>query len=81
MVDFELDAAGHLKWVIEFQCIEAEGHIYFYSATSHPNKATIDSFLRRAREAGLGVYLDSGLGTKRVDHTDFSYDAPKMAQK
>lgn len=67
-------------FVLEFQCIQGKSSIDFtginwYSAVASPGDAFIDAVLQRARDIGLGVYMDFGFGTYRVPQTNCSYDA------
>ena len=68
---------GEYEWIIEFQCKQAKILWYqwvsfyginFYSRRyDDPNQ--VDEMARRARERGLGPFLDSGSNLYVVDHT------------
>lgn len=74
IVDFEIDeATGLYDWVIEFQCTEDAKNggvdftgFNFYSRQQQPGDEYIDNMIQRARDRGLGVYLDTEPGVFRV---------------
>lgn len=81
IVDFEEDPQdpGQYKWVIEFQCKEATvlGHkfvsftgINFYSKYYQVDENYLNNMVTRARAAGLGVYLDAGVGIRKMDFSN-----------
>ena len=73
VVDFGLmrDGEGY-DWVLEFQCVARFGRVLFagvnfYSRQRDPGAAYIRELIAVAREHGLGVYLDYGMGLTLVD--------------
>uniref|UniRef100_A0A0G4IAK7 Uncharacterized protein n=1 Tax=Chromera velia CCMP2878 TaxID=1169474 RepID=A0A0G4IAK7_9ALVE len=78
VVDFEVEG-GKVDWVIEFQCTEKRGRvdfvgINFYSRQQFSSVEYVDLIEQRARERGLGVYLDSGFGLTRLNHSSCDYN-------
>ena len=67
-------------WVIEFQCAEKLGHVDFiginwYSKQPTLSQDKLDLILQRARQRGLGPYMDSGLKVRTMPQTNCSYGA------
>jgi hypothetical protein len=78
IVDFEEDAHEQYKWVIEFQCTEKFGKVWFtginfYSRVWDVPPSYVDEMEARARAAGLGVFLDTNLGITRMNHSECNY--------
>lgn len=78
VVDFNETADGKgYDWALEFQCIEALDHVVFvginfYSRRQTPGQAYINQYLQVARDHGLGIYMDHGMGITIVNQTDCS---------
>ena len=68
VVDYQLSEDGtHYEWVIEFQCEEAAGRVFFtginfYSRHYNVTDEYYNAFIQAGRDAGLGVYMDHGEG-------------------
>ena len=78
IVDFEEnseDENGQYDWVIEMQCKDGKSFfvydeikfvgINFYSRIKNPSEEFYQNMINRARERGLGFYIDSNFGLKR----------------
>lgn len=81
IVDFEEDPQdpSQYKWVIEFQCKESTilgikhvsfTGINFYSKYYQVDEDYLNNMITRARAAGLGIYLDAGVGLRKMDFSN-----------
>jgi len=70
IVDFK---AGPSGWALEVQCKEALGRVVFVGINFYARQKTVAAYqeiLAAAHARGLGFYMDSGFGLRRVDHSD-----------
>jgi hypothetical protein len=83
IVDYEENSEnenGQYDWVIEMQCKDGKNlfgydeikfiGINFYSRIKKPSEDFYQNMINRARERGLGIYLDSNVGLKRNSMED-----------
>jgi hypothetical protein len=86
IVDFKESntSTAQYDWVIEFQCSEKKsldhpnGHVDFvginwYSKEPVLSKDKLDLMLQRARDRGLGPYMDSGLKVRTMPQANCTY--------
>ena len=82
VVDVEVNEDGNYEWMIEFQCIQGRpifgiDWIVFYAFNFYSRrydiKGRVDIMEARARERGLGPFIDHWAKMAIIDHTDCLY--------
>ena len=82
VVDVEEDAEGEYEWMIEFQCVAGRpifgiDWIAFYAfnfySRTYDDPKRVEIMEARARQRGLGPFIDHWANLKIIDHSDCLY--------
>lgn len=74
IIDYKEAAdGGQYEWIIEFQCRAKQAKdkvkftgFNFYTREQNISNSTYDEMIQSARNQGLGIFLDAGVGIKKV---------------
>lgn len=78
VVDMYENPNGVYEWVIEFQCVEKLGHVWFvginwYCRENQVSDDYYQSLIKAAQSRGLDFYMDKGVGVYKVDQDNCTY--------
>ena len=78
VVDVYENSDGVYEWVIEFQCVEKLGRVWFiginwYCRKNIVSDAYLENMLKAARTRGLGFFMDSGEKVFKVEQKNCTY--------
>ncbi len=78
VVDVYENSDGVYEWVIEFQCVEKLGRVWFvginwYCRENQVSEEYYQNLLKVARSRGLDFYMDKGEGVFRIDQKNCTY--------
>jgi hypothetical protein len=85
VVDVQVGPDGTYEWMIEFQCIQGTPifgwnwigfyAFNFYSRTNDKNEQRLKVMEARARQRGIGPFLDHGAKLAVINHSNCLYTA------